>query len=138
MNGNTKTEVHTTGINKIAIIGMKMLFIFQVLTHLTKYPAAKPINIAAKSDSETLVSNPFQGIFSSACGIPLDPFIFHQKYKEDFAATNVEINPGANAALPPIESAMKAPITPINKRNPTSAASFAIKKPLLVNISLCD
>lgn len=50
---------------------------------------------------------------------------FQNQYIAGVAATNVAINPGPNAALPPIASAMYAPIIAVNKLNPTLAACIA-------------
>lgn len=70
-NGNTRTDVATTGIKMIDITVLKIGLIFQLFTHFTKYPAAKPIIIAAKIPKLTLKIGPPPELgFGNSLGIP--------------------------------------------------------------------
>ena len=106
-NGNTRTDVTTTGTKIIEIIGLIACLTFQVLIHLTIPPAANPIMIAAmipKLIFDIVTVWPVNNVISTAFGIPVQ-----YQYMEVDPATNEAINPVANALRPAIDSAIYAP-----------------------------
>ena len=123
-NGNTKTDVTTTGTKIIEIIGLIACLTFQVLIHLTIPPAANPIMIAAIIPKLIfdIVIEPvdWNNVIDTSFGIP-----GQYQYNDVDPATNEAINPGANALRPAIDSAIYAPIIPIKKVNPTLATCIA-------------
>lgn len=118
-NGNTNIDVTQTGITIIGMIGLMFLWVGMRLNKLVKYPAPKPIIMAATIPRETCLTT-----ISLIVALPIQSA--YDKYNDGVAAAKVAMKPGASPARPAIETAIYPPITAVNSVKPKLATCCAL------------